>query len=332
MMLSSACPEWFAAAVATPTVSRYVEVGGCPIHYRLWPGSDDTEKGGLLFVHGSAAHSHWWDHIAPSFMENHAVAAIDLSGMGESGRRPSYRIEDFAAEVAAVLEHAGFTQAGRPSPIVVAHSFGAFATAHLALGRPELIGRFVIIDAHLAMPAALRISDYTPFTTAARTYATREEALARFRLIPPQPDTAPYILDHIARHSVHETSAGWMWKFEGVQLSEENVGIAMFLEMESHLPDIRVPAALIYGERSTLVLPAIARHIADCFPPPVLVVEIPNGHHHLMLDQPLALIAALGAVLGDWSGNESNSYFGELKNLSSDKRANKHESILTFTR
>ncbi len=29
-------------------------------------------------------------------------------------------------------------------------------------------------------------------------------------------------------------------------------------------------------------------------------VEIPQAHHHVMLDQPLALIAALRALLADW--------------------------------
>jgi hypothetical protein len=30
------------------------------------------------------------------------------------------------------------------------------------------------------------------------------------------------------------------------------------------------------------------------------VVEIPAAHHHLILDQPLAFIAALRALLADW--------------------------------
>jgi pimeloyl-ACP methyl ester carboxylesterase len=30
------------------------------------------------------------------------------------------------------------------------------------------------------------------------------------------------------------------------------------------------------------------------------VVEIPQAQHHVMLDQPLALVAALRALLADW--------------------------------
>jgi pimeloyl-ACP methyl ester carboxylesterase len=30
------------------------------------------------------------------------------------------------------------------------------------------------------------------------------------------------------------------------------------------------------------------------------VVEIPQAHHHLLLDQPLAFVSALRAILADW--------------------------------
>jgi hypothetical protein len=34
------------------------------------------------------------------------------------------------------------------------------------------------------------------------------------------------------------------------------------------------------------------------------VVEIPEAQHHVMLDQPLALVAALRALLADWRHSE----------------------------
>ena len=58
--------------------SRFLPVGGGNIHYQHY-NADDQGKPGLLFVHGMWAHSHWWDHIAPSFLDHFAVAAIDLA-------------------------------------------------------------------------------------------------------------------------------------------------------------------------------------------------------------------------------------------------------------
>ncbi len=34
------------------------------------------------------------------------------------------------------------------------------------------------------------------------------------------------------------------------------------------------------------------------------VVEIPQAQHHVMLDQPLALVAALRALLADWEHSD----------------------------
>src|SRR5438876_691854 len=76
MSPSIEAPEWFTRAVTHPRKDCEAEVAGCPIHYLRW---GDSGKPGLLLVHGSGAHAHWWDFIAPYFSEHYCVAAIDLS-------------------------------------------------------------------------------------------------------------------------------------------------------------------------------------------------------------------------------------------------------------
>ena len=115
----AATPAWFTKAIETPRKDCYVEVDGCPIHYLKW-GDDD--KPGLLFVHGNGAHAHWWDFIAPFFIDQYSVAAIDLSGMGDSGHRDEYVANCYADELMAVIKDAGFGD----DTIVVGHSMGGF--------------------------------------------------------------------------------------------------------------------------------------------------------------------------------------------------------------
>ncbi len=296
-----AAPGWYQTAIAAQTQSRYLNVSGARIHYRIWqdasaPGAADAKRG-LVFVHGSAAHSHWWDHIAPCFGEDHSLAALDLSGMGESDSRQHYDIETYAAELAAILLDSGFCAAGRPKPIIVAHSFGAFVAAHAAHRHSDRFGGLIIVDSHLAVPEGLRRDVHFPFIVSPRHYASAEEALARFRLIPPQPSPNPYIVQRIAQHSLKQTEAGWTWKFDGSQFAEGNVGTDIFYSTEALLREISIPAAIIHGSESVLVNAAIARHTAACFGSAVPVIEIPGGHHHLMIDQPVALIAAIRALL-----------------------------------
>src|SRR5260370_37255755 len=114
-------PEWFRWASSRPKQSRRVSVADCPIHYLFWPAEPATDNGrGLLFVHGGGAHANWWSFIAPYFTRYFRVAAIDLSGMGDSGRRQSYGSDIRAAEMRAVIAGAGPGQ----RPFVIGHSFG----------------------------------------------------------------------------------------------------------------------------------------------------------------------------------------------------------------
>ena len=73
--------DWFKESLSIQPVSKYIEVEGKKIHYLVW-GLE--EKPGLFFIHGYSAHAHWWDFVAPAFIEKYCVVAMDLSGSGES--------------------------------------------------------------------------------------------------------------------------------------------------------------------------------------------------------------------------------------------------------
>src|SRR5262245_48820722 len=97
-------PHWFRWAIGQPKHPRCGTVEGCPIHYLLWPAAPQApQKRGLLLVHGGGAHANWWSFIAPYFSDDFTVAAIDLSGMGDSGRREEYSSEQRGRELRAVI-------------------------------------------------------------------------------------------------------------------------------------------------------------------------------------------------------------------------------------
>ena len=79
-------PGWFIRALETPWEDRTVTVAEVPIHYLYWEAAPESDRPGLVFVHGNGAHAHWWTFLAPFFLEHYRVAALDLSGAGDSGR------------------------------------------------------------------------------------------------------------------------------------------------------------------------------------------------------------------------------------------------------
>ena len=138
-----AAPQWFTDTVAMIPQSSFVEVEGARIHYLRW---GDKARPGLLLVHGNAAHAYWWSFIAPFLARDYNVAAMDLSGMGDSRMaRPTYAMEIFAREQLAVCEDAGMFVQAEP-PIIVAHSFGGFVTMLTGALYGDRLAGTVIVD------------------------------------------------------------------------------------------------------------------------------------------------------------------------------------------
>ena len=281
-------PQWFRDATQAPYEESGVTVDGCSIHYLQWgePGAP-----ALVLVHGGAAHAHWWSFLAPQLARGHQVIALDLSGHGDSGRRDAYPREMWAKEVMAVAEHAGVT---RP-PVLVGHSMGGFVCIAAASLYGERLAGAVILDSPVRRPdpEAEEGARGRAFRNP-KVYATQEEALRHYRLVPEQPCENHYLIDHVARHSLGRIDGGWTWKFDPEVFRR-------FTPRAIHeiLPTVRCRVALFRAEFG-LVTPDIGEYMFELLDRNAPVVEIPQAHHHLMLDQPLARIAALRAILADW--------------------------------
>jgi len=287
-------PAWFRWAISQTHSSHTVTVQNCPIHYLLWPGATaQANKRGILLVHGGGAHANWWTFIAPYFTRDFRVAAIDLSGMGDSGRRQEYSSELRAAEMAGVIRDAGLG----PRPFVVGHSFGGFMTTKFASTYGPELGGAVIVDSPIRSPEA-EASDPRPPPPMGnkRVYPSFEEALARFRLMPAQPCENDYIVEFIARHSLKPVEGGWAWKFDADAMGSRRFGEPF----REYLQAVRCRAALIFGENSKLVSRSTASYMSSLMGPQAPVVEVPEAEHHVMLDQPIAFVAAVRMLLESW--------------------------------
>ena len=119
-------PDWYQQSLDFPSATSQINVEGVPISFETW---GDTNSPGVVLIHGSNAHKEWWRFVAPLLADQFRVAAIDLSGNGDSGWRDRYSGELFAREV---WEVCGAAHLG-DRPFVVGHSFGgwvALQTAH----------------------------------------------------------------------------------------------------------------------------------------------------------------------------------------------------------
>ena len=294
-VLDAPSPGWFRRARAFPVSSHHVEVTGCDIHYLRWNAtSGGTNKPGLLLLHGGGAHANWWRAIAPLLATDFDIAAMDLSGMGDSGHRPEYNATIRAAEIDAVLTAAGFFAADRPAPVLVGHSFGGLSGIRYAALHSAKLGGFIMAETPVRPRTERRPTSAPPVDAAeVRRYASYTQALARFRLRPPQSCVNSFVVEHVARHSIRRLDEGWSWKFDPAALTAKRHA-EPFTE---YLSNITCRCALVVGEKSALWTPGITSHMLDTLQVDAPVMAIPEGQHHLILDEPVAFVIAVRGLL-----------------------------------
>jgi pimeloyl-ACP methyl ester carboxylesterase len=280
-------PAWFRNAIAHATRSYVAPDPEGALAYRCW-NPQDQHKPALVLVHGYRAHSHWWDAVAPFLIDRFRVYAFDFAGMGDSACRAHYDEQGFTANILSVLDHAQIERA-----VLVGHSYGGTRVLRACATFPQRIAHAIILDSNMhfvdtdTLPVPQAYGSPLPFPDLA-------SGLARYRLLPEQPGET-YVRDHFGLHSLRQDTDGWRWKFD------REMPFAMFeIDSAPLLAKITVPVDIVCGELSALLTPVRAQRIIDAMTASPRVrgpIVMPNAHHHLMIDQPLALISVLRALL-----------------------------------
>ena len=285
----SDAPKWFTDAVAAPSTVAELEVRGAMVRYRSWGNRDNP---GVLLVHGGAAHAHWWSFLAPLLTDRYFVVAIDLTGHGESDWRDEYPRRLWADEVVAVIEHARFSA----PPVVIGHSMGGMVTIIAASVHGDRLAGAIAVDAPVRRPdpESDQGSKGTSFANP-KTYPDKATAIKHFRLVPSQPCDNEFILHYIAEHSVRKVDSGYTWKFDRRVFHNRSKDV-----MSDYLANVHCRIALVVGQKSIVVPPETGEYMYELLGRNAPLIEIPEAHHHLVLDQPLAFISVVRALLADW--------------------------------
>ena len=291
-------PAWFKWAIAQEPERSFVPVDGANIELLTW---GERGKPGIILIHGNSAHADWWSFIAPYLAKDCRVAAISLSGMGASDWRESYSFEVFAQEMRAGAEAAGLYDAP-VKPIFLGHSFGGSQVFYAARKYPEWMSSAILVDTGFGGPPPATEGFRQPQmrTQPNRVYPTMEAALGRFRFMPPQGCSNLYIADFIARRSLkrapmEDGGEGWTWRFDPFLWGKLDRTAMASMTLEPSW----CPMMHIYGANS-LIMKRGQDSAGASLLSGLKQVVIPDSEHHIMVDQPLALISAIRGVLVGW--------------------------------
>ena len=260
-------------------LDRSISVDGALIRYCV--SGEGAEP--LVLIHGAGAHHMWFYRMFAELQRDWRLITIDFSGHGTSEHRSSYSVQLWAGEIGAVIT------AERAAPaVVVGHSMGARIGVALAAEHPELVRRLVMLDGNVRSPAEYPKPGDRPGPREHRVFATRQEAIARFRLVPGQDAPSDELLIPLAEYSLCKTEGGWTWRHDW------NSPTTPYDEyINACIGRLTVPVTFAYGTASPVVSDAKAKYFESLAKVEVRILPIAEGQHHLMLDKPEECIAAI---------------------------------------
>jgi pimeloyl-ACP methyl ester carboxylesterase len=238
----------------------------------------------LLFLHGGSAHAHWWDLVASPLVADYHALALDQRGHGDSDWSTdwAYGTRHYISDLHELILQWPFGP-----PVLIGHSMGAHNAMVYAARYSKTLRGVVIIDATADYPQPAVDYLRTVADRPAAMFASLADACAKFRLLPRETLAASQVLAQLARHTFKRTAEGtWTHKLDRRTLVRE------MIPGFGDLSNINCPALIVKITNS----PVLARTVADQMAaaiPDARVAEIADSYHHVMLDNPDALVATL---------------------------------------
>jgi 2-succinyl-6-hydroxy-2,4-cyclohexadiene-1-carboxylate synthase len=229
----------------------------------------------LVLVHGFTQTGRSWARIADQLGGD--VLTPDLPGHGDRGDRPAGL---WAGARALGLECGPATYVG--------YSAGGRHLLHLALARPDLVERLVLLGATAGIDDQ---AERTARVAADEALAARIEMIGVERFLDEwlaQPLFAG-VPDDGRDDRLRNTAAG-------LAASLRLAGTGAQEPLWDRLPSIRCPVLVLAGERDEKFA-GIGRRMADVLPDADLAL-VPAAGHAAHLEQPTAFVEVVGGWLG----------------------------------
>jgi 2-succinyl-6-hydroxy-2,4-cyclohexadiene-1-carboxylate synthase len=233
----------------------------------------------VVLLHGFAGTGRAWDPVVERLdPERYTALAPDLRGHGSArDARPI----SFDAVVADVLD------AAPPHFALCGYSMGGRIALHLALAAPERVERLILVATTAGIDdeadrAARRDADerLAVFAEAAtiEQFADRWAAQPLFAATPPE--AARIWREDLLRNDPCALAAVL-----------RGLGAGAMAPLWDRLPDLRMPATVVAGERDEKYV-ALAKRLAAALPD-ATVVLVPGARHGLPREAPEAVAAAI---------------------------------------
>ena len=248
----------------------------------------------VIIIPGLISPAYAFRHVLPALAERgvHAVV-IEPLGVGQSSRpgKADYSIAAQAARIAAVMDTLGVRHA-----VVMGQAVGTGVSLRLALLRPDLVGRLVLVEGGVVESAAVPgVKSALKFAFLIRIFAGRGRVKKELRkgLKGASVDTT-WVTDSVIEGYTKDGAGDIGAVLRALK------GMQRAVEPDSMMPSldrIHIPVHMLIGGGDRRGGPigispgpirAMLRHM-----PQMLVDTIPHSGIHMQEEQPAALVEAL---------------------------------------
>ena len=241
----------------------------------------------VLLLHGWGAFKELWWSTLLALAPRYRAFALDMPGHGETPVVRRQHMRDLAEEIAAFCDAEGLERV-----VLVGHSMGGNIALEIALLRPELVHKLVLVDA---------AADAQMLPRYVRLYLNKDIGWATLRLsqllrtafLPigtrvPHLHGSGIVLPFLRRSAYavrHDMGA------------LQNLLVALYDNpLSERAAQVTVPTLVVTGQFDNLVPPAEARRVAKRIPGAQFAV-VPGAMHNPMDERPAAFERILLAFL-----------------------------------
>jgi pimeloyl-ACP methyl ester carboxylesterase len=269
MILSAAGPD-----LEKKVEDHYANHDGVKIHY-VTIGSGPL----VVMVHGWPDYWYTWRNQMEALAPHYRIAAMDLRGFNLSDKPKgveNYDMKLLVGDLAAVIKDAGGSSA-----IVIGHDWGGMISWQLAMARPDLVDKLIILN--LPHPRALaRELVHNPEQAKNSQYARNNQQSDSASKLTAE-GLAGWVKDPAAKAKYVE--AFKRSDFEAMMnLYKANYPREPYQEDPSPVVKVKASVLQIHGLADTALLPGALNNTWDFLEKDWTLVTIPGAGHFVQQD------------------------------------------------
>ncbi len=283
-----------------PFGAHYIQVKGSKMHY-----IDEGEGDPILFLHGNPTSSYLWRNIIPYVTPHGRAIAVDLIGMGKSGKPDiDYRLATHAEYLEAFINALKLTNI-----TLVIHDWGSALGMDFARRNPDRVKAIVFMEAIVApampIPSYEAMGPGGEFFRNVRTAGVGEEMILQNNLfvevVLPEMGTvrqltetelqayrSPYLTPESRKPTL-------VWPRE-IPIAGEPADVLAIIERNGvWLHETIIPKLMFYADPGAFGGPEVATYFAENLKN-IETNYVGPGYHYIQEDHP----HMIGRALADW--------------------------------